>query len=347
MKRRSAFTLVELLVVIAIIGVLVALLLPAVQAAREAARRMQCSNNLKNIGLAVLNYYDVKHHFPISVPQWNWEDSIYDCKSTPPTHQNNMGDDPPMNYNGKGWIVDILPQLEQQAMYDRIVEDYDGQFSASATGGRGMGRIGIRGLVSTQLPVLTCPSDSSAVVSEGQQWYWDKPGVTTATTSYKGNVGDTLLSSNATPCSTEVDPPMDITTGSPDVHNTMSNNGIFQRTSIWAPVKLEMVADGTSNTLMVGENVVAVDYHSAAFFSDGDWATCGIPLNYLPFNFGESNFKSANFSKVVRGFKSMHPGGVQFVLVDGSAHFVQESIDTATYRALATRDGGEVISKGF
>ena len=340
MKRRSGFTLVELLVVIAIIGVLVALLLPAVQAAREAARRIQCSNNLKNLGLAILNYHDTKKMFPQSITQWSWENRSADCASGPGSSANSA-DAPPMGYNGKGWIVDIFPQLEQQAAHARIVADYNGKFSASATGGRGMGRIGIRDIISTQLSVITCPSDASATPSE-EQWYWDNPGVITATTSYKGNVGDTLLSIDANPCSTNVDPPQAVETGSPDVHNTVSNNGIFQRTSYWAPISLRMVSDGTSNTFMVGENVVFQDFHSAAFFSDGDWATCGIPLNYQILNAETTNFKDPNLSKSVRGFKSMHPGGAQFVLADGSVHFVQESIDTLAYRAYATRDGGEV-----
>jgi prepilin-type N-terminal cleavage/methylation domain-containing protein/prepilin-type processing-associated H-X9-DG protein len=342
---QRAFTLVELLVVIAIIGVLVALLLPAVQAAREAARRMSCSNNLKNIGLACLNFHDVKKVFPQSVTQWNWEDRTAEC----PTVTNQNLPDPPMGYNGKGWIVDILPQIEQQASHDLIVKNYvcepGREFAARAATGRGMGDMDIRGIVSTQLPILTCPSDESAKPSDGQQWYWDFPGTVTATTSYKGSVGDTLLSVNPdTPCGTDVDPPATPTSGSPDVHHTMSNNGIFQRTSIWAPISLKMVSDGTSNTFMVGENVVFVDYHSAAFFADGDWATCSIPLNYLPIHLPESEFKTGNLSKAVRGFKSLHPGGAQFVMVDGSVHFVQESIDTATYRALSTRERGEVVS---
>src|SRR5262245_20446327 len=105
----TAFTLVELLVVIAIIGVLVALLLPAVQAAREAARRMSCSNNLKNLGLACINFHDVKKVFPQSVTRWDWEDRLAECGTSSVTDQNLP--EPLMGYNGKGWIVDILPPL--------------------------------------------------------------------------------------------------------------------------------------------------------------------------------------------------------------------------------------------
>ena len=107
--------------VIAIIGILVALLLPAVQAAREAARRIQCSNNLHNIGLACITYHDSAKHLPISIPQWKedrkrngQDDSLRRYKGK--MHPDNGGP----GYNGKGWIVDILPQMEEMAMYDAI-----------------------------------------------------------------------------------------------------------------------------------------------------------------------------------------------------------------------------------
>src|SRR5215813_4559460 len=103
--KPKAFTLVELLVVIAIIGILVALLLPAIQAAREAARRASCSNNLKNLGLAVLNHHDVMKHFPVSM-------------GNPLDTANFPGDARPQP--AVGWIVNILPQMEEQALYDRF-----------------------------------------------------------------------------------------------------------------------------------------------------------------------------------------------------------------------------------
>jgi prepilin-type processing-associated H-X9-DG protein len=93
---------------------------------------------------------------------------------------------------------------------------------------------------------------------------------------------------------------------------------------------------------MVGESVVAQDYHSAAFFSDGDWATCGISLNH----FVEPETKDNLLKNWVesRGFKSMHPGGAHFVMADGSVHFVNETIDGVIYRGLSTRNGGENAS---
>jgi prepilin-type N-terminal cleavage/methylation domain-containing protein/prepilin-type processing-associated H-X9-DG protein len=347
-SRREAstehgFTLVELLVVIAIIGVLVALLLPAVQAAREAARRMSCSNNLKNVALACLNFHDGHKSLPQSITQWGWEARTADCNHSPP-----IVADIPFNWpdgpNGKGWIIDIFPQLEQQAAYQRIINQLktDKKFGVKTSSGFGLGSPAVRDIIATQLSVLTCPSDESAKPSENI-WYWDYPGVVTATTSYKGCIGDTLLSTDSVPCSSNIDPPATLQTGSPDVHNTASNNGLFQRTSIVRPINLKMVTDGTSNTFMVGEGVVSQDYHSAAYFADGDFATCSLPLNYFITGVSDDDLK-VKFWYKTRGYKSLHPGGAQIAMGDGSVHFISESIDTLTYRGLSTRDGGESVS---
>ncbi len=114
-RANKAFTLVELLVVIAIIGVLVALLLPAVQAAREAARRISCSNNLKNIALGILNHHDTRKHFPV-----NYGGPFLDEVPS------NSG----LQQSAVGWTVEILPQIEQQPLYERSNQGgaFEGQF---------------------------------------------------------------------------------------------------------------------------------------------------------------------------------------------------------------------------
>ena len=336
---RGGFTLVELLVVIAIIGILVALLLPAVQAAREAARRMSCANNLKNIGVAILNHHDVKKHLPISIGQWAEEVNLAHQWIGVPNGKMDKDNGGP-SYNGKGWLVDILPFLEEQARYDGIVKGLaqslatEGEgFGARATKGLGMGSMLVRPMIQGQLPILSCPSDPAAQASD-QMWYWD--GVLIATTSYKGCLGDSVIGAGT---GSDLGPFPDF--GSkPDCHNTVECNGLFWRNTNYRPIPLSAIEDGTSKTIMVGESAVGDDFHSAGFFADGDWASCGIPLNH--FVIPPPTVADRHLTwREARGFKSYHPGGAQFVLADGSVHFLTESIDHDEYRSMCTRAGGD------
>jgi len=338
---RAGFTLVELLVVIAIIGILVALLLPAIQAAREAARRMSCSNNLHNIGLAVLNSTDAQKHIPYSHDMWAEE-----FDAVPPGSTNLVWVGPPNGtlffknggpgYSGRGWMVQILPQMEEQGKYDAIMaglKTKNGMINwvdpPQATIGYGMGVIDIRPIVQAQTPWLSCPTDPSALPSD-QQFHW-KP-ILVATSCYKGVIGDDIVWPQQTSFKDG--------SGPPDCHNNVSGcNGLFWRTTYYKPLKLKDITDGTSKTFMVGECVVSQDFHSAAFFADGDWASTNVPLNFfLP---GGPDDVITQWYQV-RSFRSYHPGGAQFVMADGSVQFVQDSIDGAAYRALATRNGGEI-----
>jgi prepilin-type N-terminal cleavage/methylation domain-containing protein/prepilin-type processing-associated H-X9-DG protein len=332
------FTLVELLVVIAIIGILVALLLPAIQAAREAARRMSCSNDLKNIGLGCLSHHEAKKYLPTSIGQWAEDfNRAHDTWIGPPDGRMSTKNGGP-GYNGKGWIVDVLPFIEEKDMYDRIqagLNEAKGDFAVGFTG-RGMGRKSIRDIVANPLPWMTCPSDDSPHQSD-KQFYWT--GIMVATTDYKGVIGDSIISGTPQP---GVTTPFESFGSQPDCHNTAECNGLIWRNTSFSPINLRKVTDGTSNTFMVGECVGSQDYHGAAFFADGDFATCGIPLNYFLVGADEAELKTKWYE--VRGFKSLHPGGVQFVMADGSVHFINEGIDSAVYRGLATRDGGEVVS---
>ena len=350
---RRAFTLVELLVVIAIIGILVALLLPAVQAAREAARRISCSNNLKNIGLACINYENTKGYLPYNVTQWPEDREIDFVEQSerwvgPPGQDGIL--DPTKGgpgYTGKGWIVEILPQIEQQGLFDQFMTALAtptgrAKFVAKKSNGRGMGIAELRTHVANQLPLLSCPSDDSAQPS-AEQWYWDgSGGIQVATTSYKGVIGDSVIDRN----SSDAFAPFSIHDGFgsiPDRHHTISANGLIFRASYYDKVKLKSVTDGLSNTFLVGEGVVSQDFHSAAYFADGSWATCGIPLNFFLLGVDSDEIKYNQWNEV-RGFKSLHPGGAQFVLADGSVSFVSEDIDGTTYRSMATRDGDEIVT---
>ena len=314
----KAFTLVELLVVITIIGILIALLLPAVQAAREAARRMQCLNNLKQLGLAALNYEQANGTFPIG--------SAHDYPISDPTAVS-----PAEGRTGKGWILSMLPQFEQQALFDvfannrGFVGTMGSGASALGVGGApgGIQRSQCRAAMKTVISALCCPSDPGNKTST-EQFQWE--GIEVAMTNYKGVIGDPHLGwgQSAFP-------------GSTDCHATRNCPGMFWRFTYLNPVCISQITDGTSNTLMVGEDVMLDNYHSAAFYANGDWASCNIPINYFPDPATPLEWYN------VMSFRSFHAGGSQFCYADGSSHFISQTISQTTYRDLSTKAGGEVV----
>jgi prepilin-type N-terminal cleavage/methylation domain-containing protein len=302
------FTLVELLVVIAIIGILVALLLPAVQAARDAARRTSCKNNLRQIGLAIHNYHDSTGTFPISISPWAEPDS--------PAPANQL--------TGKGWIVSILPFIEEQGLFDQFKSR--GGFEGAMGSGEGIARPELADAMATQLTILQCPSDGSVRELSTQQYQWE--GRPVALTSYKGVIGDTRMGNDSS-----------IHEGTePDCHNRTGCNGIFYRNNYQEPVDFASVVDGLSNTFIVGEDIPAHNFHSTAFYSNGDYSSCHAPLNFKPVPPIPAQWWN------VISFRSEHAGGAHFALGDASVHFVNESIDYLTYRALSTKAGAESVS---
>jgi prepilin-type N-terminal cleavage/methylation domain-containing protein/prepilin-type processing-associated H-X9-DG protein len=345
---RSAFTLVELLVVIAIIGILVALLLPAIQAARESARRSGCSNNLKNLGLAALNHHDVQRHFPVSMGV---------ARDNPFNLEAPAGVDQP----GVGWILNMLPQLEEQPLFDQFKQG--GAFEGSYQDGHcrqpavGFGLASIKNgisvpqLMKTQLSVLQCPSDESARQLNDLQYQFG--GCPVAVTSYKGVIDDTFANEfgggtfdNKVPpeyrSGNYKDPPPGGWTSQYDCSRDTRCRGFFFRQSFQKPVKISTVTDGTSKTLMIGEDIPAFNHHSASFYSNGSWCSCNTPLNYALSQDPEVFWKAAWFD--AQGFRSRHPGGVQFCLADGSVRFVSENTDNVVYRTSCTRNGAESVS---
>jgi prepilin-type N-terminal cleavage/methylation domain-containing protein len=338
--NRRAFTLVELLVVIAIIGVLVALLLPAVQAAREAARRTACTNNMKNLALAVLNHHDAQLHFPVSMGS-----------TLDPNPENR-------ERPAVGWILNTLPQLEQQSLFQQFKSAgaFEGTFLAGACRQtrelRGLastkGGVSSPQLMKTQLQLLQCPSDSNVLELANNQYQWELCDV--ARTSYKGVIDDTwmnlefsLYNNDTTPIpSGKYDEPPPTGTTDRDCHRDVRCRGMFFRQTYRKPVKIGDLTDGTSNTLMIGEDVPEFNRHSAAFYANGDVCSCNTPLNH-----GLSQ-DPAVFSDVfwydAQGFRSRHPGGVHFAIADGSVRFLSENTDQVAYRAACTRNGEETLA---
>jgi len=299
----SGFTIVELLVVISIVGILVGLLLPAVQMAREAARRMQCANNLKQLGLAVHNYHDTYRMLPISVGPWQ------------------QGPRYAKERNGKGWIVSMLPQLEQANLYAAFEPHFKGDFFS----GGGLNSPAALQVMQTKLSVLTCPSDGSSQELITQQFQLQ--GIPVAATNYKGVLGDNRIG----------DVTFSIHEGTlPRCLEIGGCNGLFFRVTYQEPKRFASITDGLSNTLLIGEDVVQHNASSAAYYANGDYCACHGPINYKPKP--PTPLDWAN----VTTFRSNHPGGAQFAIADGSVRFISQSADQLLYRGLCTRGGGEV-----
>jgi prepilin-type N-terminal cleavage/methylation domain-containing protein len=303
-KRRTAFTLVELLVVIAIIGILVALLLPAVQAAREAARRTACVNNLKQLGLAVLNFHDAHKTMPKNI-----------------TFTSGDGPSPFAEASGKGWIIDILPHLEEQNLFDRFV--LDGPFP-----NQGLDRPENRPLIKTVLDALICPSAAIEFRTITTAYQWS--GIEVATTNYQGVMGDARMNTTST-------------FGGPEYCNDGKAaygpcSGIFWRTDFRWPVRIAKITDGTSNTLMIGEDLPEYNWHNMWTYSNGSTSSTYAPLNYKPQP--PQNFTASRWFDL-RGFRSDHPAGGQFCLADGSVQFIEDSININLYRSMSTKAGAD------
>jgi len=347
-SRHRGFTLIELLVVIAIIAVLIALLLPAVQSAREAARRAQCLNNLKQIGLAIHNYIDRTNLF---VPGFS---------NGPP------GDT--WAWDGKvSWRAMILPELEQNTVYNSwnlmLNEDTAGSANAWATSWY------------TLISVFQCPSDGkntgfTVYGLPGTYSVMTPPpnpsgGATSVpTTNYNMSYGDNYAM-GPLGCPNPWEDPLPLPAG---VIQRRGYNGFWGTTNVIVyggevgsmrgfadyrsgqTASVASVTDGMSNTILVGEALPWQDANNEMYGHTGIGATTIMPINFFTGQpdppcggYGTCNF-ACRFSYAARGFKSQHPGGANFLLADGHVQFLKASINPFAYNALGSRAGGEVIS---
>jgi prepilin-type N-terminal cleavage/methylation domain-containing protein len=312
--KRRAFTLVELLVVIAIIGILVGLLLPAVQAAREAARRMQCGNNLKQLSLAIHNYISTHKKLP---PGW------VDAVGTPSSTLTSaiagaigntgwsLGSAYDVTGPGWGWTTFILPFAEQSTIYDqwsvssRTMRDVlVAHFATGATSLAGTPFV-------APLSVFVCPSDTGPAVNDKKN-----AGAATwpmAKSNYVGNTG--VLN--------------------PVWGMWSEGDGLFGPNTRFG---FNDITDGTSNTIMLGERGYRKGYEAAAWpgvglfgFRASGWGNSGYLSVVASFGMPYNTTKDAAgldlsvYTKL--GLSSEHPGGGQVALADASVRFIPQTID--------------------
>lgn len=320
-KYRRALTLIELLVVIAIIGILIGLLLPAVQAAREAARRMSCSNNMKQLAIATHNYHDSHRRFPLSAAS-----SLYgysaQSKVLPFIERGNLEDlidfRQPM-FTGVPWAPTLNPALSSVA--------------------------------AQEIPVLICPSDAGEVI------YEDGQGMQWAGTNYMVNAGP----------------------GTGTIYcNQRDTAGLFWRGSA---TRFRDVTDGTSNTLLLTETLFGLRGEETSSLVDAQrqikQVSGGSPCSesaddlaaraasaYTGLRAG-SWLRNQTYNTMINGYyppnhfdpdvshhgdclmaaRSLHPGGVQAALADGSARFISETVELSTWRNLFARNDGQVLGE--
>jgi prepilin-type N-terminal cleavage/methylation domain-containing protein len=322
-SKRHAFTLVELLVVIAIIGILVALLLPAIQAAREGARRAKCQSNVKNIAIALQNYHSAKNRFPkgyVSAPE---------------------------TVESWAWSTFALPYLEEQSVYDRLSpsDDFVIPVSATRTSKRNLADVFAKGgaelePLQTALSIFRCPSDTTPPLCpvpnpkdplkiryfEGDTWERHFNGAYASTffqpstSNYMGVKGTINAGCQESTTGTNS------TTGTGWARDVLrcANNGVF-----WAESKVstKQITDGTSKTFLVGErdryclsgtwigvrNPYGPDMHSSL------WSTGHAAIKLNDPSTGDKN-------TCVEGFSSKHPGGAFFAFCDASVRFISDDV---------------------
>jgi prepilin-type N-terminal cleavage/methylation domain-containing protein len=334
-RTRLAFTLVELLVVIAIIGILVALLLPAVQAAREAARRTQCLNQVKEMTLGCINHHDTTKHFPTG--GWGW----------------NLVGDPDRGFGADqpgGWIYNILPFIEESALHDLGADGDEFKITAQQ-------KQGARKVLESPLGIITCPTRRPNSIFRHQFGIHNAestPNAVAGRSDYAINSGTWWVEYGGGPaCSSDYQPAESYREWLQDAtivrRDPTRLNGIsFQRSE----VTMAQITDGTSHTILLGEKSVRpAYYHNGEDSGDNEtWCT----------GFNNDNFRGVlgagvrilvpvldtddrRVTETTVRFGSAHSSTWNVAFCDGSARPLSYDIDGQVVQYLANRHEGQAI----
>ncbi len=374
-RRSTGFTLVELLVVIAIIGILVALLLPAVQAAREAARRNQCKNNLKQLALGCMLHSDTQKY----LPSGGWRDSY--------------GPDPNRGFGGKqpgSWFYNILPYIEEQSLHDLgRGQTFDGQTGSTAY------TTAMLQLLQTPVSIFNCPTRRSVklyprLTSAGATPPWLPATYVNVKADYAANAGDAQNSAGDGFNGTAVWPGSGLTYTQIDGQQQWTNTScalVASHTGVPAPgiwcqsgvifyhseTKFQQITDGTSNTYLVGEKFMEPGQYEQVLTSPQGSTSAGSITN--PGGYGDNQSAYDGFEwdnerttwntqlnatdgsnwgpfqdrdnidfPAAYAFGSAHAGGMNMAMCDGSVHSISYDIDPATHRYLSVKNDGQTVT---
>ena len=318
-NSKSGFTLVELLVVITIIGILISLLLPAVQAAREAARRLQCSNNLKQIGLAALNHEQNFGFFPSG----GWGDM--------------WAGDPDRGFGNKqpgGWLYALLPFMEQQSLHDMGMNGDETARSKKAT---------------VPIAAFHCPSRRPAItypyLQQNSYPYFNiTPGPTMARCDYACNGGEINSGTIQGPPSLKEGDTWNASDWANAWGGDSMSDGVVY---LHSQVTISSIRDGMSNTYFAGERTIDPDhYYDGLIADDSKGWDCGYDGENARWTHNSFCYWPTQDRPGIGNtfcFGSAHSAGFNMVLCDGSVHSISYSVDGETHRCLGNRKDGQAV----